>query len=262
MGERSKLPPTPKQLERVEQLIEHEALAPHLDKIMQNFEGKIRTRGATGVMLKWMKEEIQRYENRVLFFLIFDDLSFGKGCEESLNLLHSLILGYLLPAGKVQSVHAADGVREFPGFIHRFDDTFIIQNGVTVHVNKRDAFYVERLHGSGLHDLHGFSQKVVQPGSVGAAGIVVVDYVRVHGGDDLSYPLSGDLVVVGDFTHGGTCGVLLADHTVSCFKLLGHRPPTWNKCKCSKVTNNLMTRASVRQALLPLLTGEDHDHSR
>jgi hypothetical protein len=69
-------------------------------------------------------------------------------------------------------------------------------------------------------------------------------------------------VVVGDVTHGGTSGVLLADHTVSCFKFLGHNPPTGNKCKCSKVTNNLMTRASAGQGLLPLLTGEDNDHSR
>ena len=59
---RSKLPPTARQLERVNELIEHEAITPHLDSVLRNFEGKIRTRGGTGVLLQWLKKEIEKWE--------------------------------------------------------------------------------------------------------------------------------------------------------------------------------------------------------
>jgi hypothetical protein len=59
---RSKLPPTEKQIERLGELIEHEAITPHLDSVMKNFEAKIRTRGGAGAMLQWMKGEIQKWE--------------------------------------------------------------------------------------------------------------------------------------------------------------------------------------------------------
>jgi hypothetical protein len=62
MGERSKLPPTEKQLTRIGEFIEHEALAPHLDTVLKNFESKIKTRGGAGVMLNWMKLEIAEWE--------------------------------------------------------------------------------------------------------------------------------------------------------------------------------------------------------
>lgn len=62
MGERSKLPPTAKQLERVDELIQHEAITPHLDSLMRNFDGKLRNRGSTGALLGWMKEEITRWQ--------------------------------------------------------------------------------------------------------------------------------------------------------------------------------------------------------
>lgn len=63
MAERSKLPPTERQLERIGELIEHEAIAPYLDSIMRNFESKLKTRGGTGKMLGWMKEEIAKWES-------------------------------------------------------------------------------------------------------------------------------------------------------------------------------------------------------
>jgi hypothetical protein len=59
---RSKLPPTEKQIERLGELIEHEAIAPHLDSIMKGFDTKIRTRGGAGLLLSWMKGEIRKWE--------------------------------------------------------------------------------------------------------------------------------------------------------------------------------------------------------
>lgn len=59
---RSKMEPTPKQLERIGEFIEHEAMGPHLDGVLKNFDSKIRTRGGAGVMLNWMKGEIEKWE--------------------------------------------------------------------------------------------------------------------------------------------------------------------------------------------------------
>lgn len=59
---RSKMPPTEKQIERLGELIEHEAISPYLDNIMTNFDAKIKTRGGAGVLLSWMKGEIQKWE--------------------------------------------------------------------------------------------------------------------------------------------------------------------------------------------------------
>jgi|HubBroStandDraft_1064217.scaffolds.fasta_scaffold1708341_1 hypothetical protein len=59
---RSKMPPTEKQLQRLGELIEHEAIAPHLDSVMKKFDTQIRTRGGAGLLLGWMKGEIQKWE--------------------------------------------------------------------------------------------------------------------------------------------------------------------------------------------------------
>lgn len=59
---RSKFPPTEKQLERIGEFIEHEAIQPHLDGVLKNFDTKIKTRGGAGVLLNWMKGEIEKWE--------------------------------------------------------------------------------------------------------------------------------------------------------------------------------------------------------
>jgi hypothetical protein len=57
-------PPTPKQLERVDEYIAHPAIQPHLDKLMGSIERNLKTRGGTGALLGWMKDEIAEYEKR------------------------------------------------------------------------------------------------------------------------------------------------------------------------------------------------------
>jgi hypothetical protein len=58
---RSKLPPTEKQLLRIGEFIEHEAIAPHLDTVLKNFDSKIKSRGGAGIMLNWMRKEIEAW---------------------------------------------------------------------------------------------------------------------------------------------------------------------------------------------------------
>lgn len=60
--QRSKLPPTERQIERISEFIDHVAIAPHLDSVMKDFDRKIRTRGGAGVLLGWMKAEIDKWE--------------------------------------------------------------------------------------------------------------------------------------------------------------------------------------------------------
>lgn len=58
------LPPTPRQLERVNEYISHPAIQPHLDKLMRSLVVNIKTRGGTGALLGWMKDEIAEYDKR------------------------------------------------------------------------------------------------------------------------------------------------------------------------------------------------------
>lgn len=64
MSEAAKKPPTRKQLDRVREYIDHPALQPHLDKLMRNIEGNLKTIGGTGALLGWMKDEINEYNKR------------------------------------------------------------------------------------------------------------------------------------------------------------------------------------------------------
>jgi hypothetical protein len=57
-------PPTPKQLERVNEYIAHPAMQPHLDKLMLDIDKNLKTRGGTGALLGWMKDEIAEYQKR------------------------------------------------------------------------------------------------------------------------------------------------------------------------------------------------------
>jgi len=61
-GPVSRLPPTPKMLERLAEYIDHPAMTPHLDSLMTHIPIGIKTRGGTGVMLNWMKTRIQEWE--------------------------------------------------------------------------------------------------------------------------------------------------------------------------------------------------------
>lgn len=64
MTEKQKKPPTKRQLERVKEYIDHPAIQPHLDRLMGTIETHLKTVGGTGVLIGWMKEEINEYNKR------------------------------------------------------------------------------------------------------------------------------------------------------------------------------------------------------
>jgi hypothetical protein len=181
-----------------------------IDKCLaDNLYGKNNPNGWSD-LVHWLRTNI-----RDLLFFILNDLSLGELSEIFSHLLHSLILGDLLPAGKIQGVHAADGVRELTGFIRGLDDTFVVHDGLAVAVHQRLPLHVERLGGAVGDDLHRLAEQEVKPCSVGAAGLVVGYNVAVVVVDDLGYALSADVMIPRDVTHGGTSGILLADHDVT-----------------------------------------------
>lgn len=61
-GPKTKLPPTEKQLVRIDDLLDHPAIAPHLDNLLVKMPGYLNTRGGAGWLINWMKSEIGKYE--------------------------------------------------------------------------------------------------------------------------------------------------------------------------------------------------------
>jgi hypothetical protein len=60
----SQKPPTEKQLQRVNEYLDHPAIQPYLDKLMRDLDRSLKTRGGIGVTLGWMKAKIAEYNER------------------------------------------------------------------------------------------------------------------------------------------------------------------------------------------------------
>jgi hypothetical protein len=64
VSDKTKAPPTKRQLERLNEYISHPAVTPHLDSLMTKLETHLKTVGGTGVLLHWLKGEINEYNKR------------------------------------------------------------------------------------------------------------------------------------------------------------------------------------------------------
>jgi hypothetical protein len=56
------LPPTVKQLSELKEHINHRAMTPHLNDLLETLPRTIRSRADTGLTLAWMEKIIQNYE--------------------------------------------------------------------------------------------------------------------------------------------------------------------------------------------------------
>lgn len=61
----SKPPPTADQLLRVKSMLDHPAFDDKLDSIAKRMDSMLRTKGGTGILIGWMKKEIQKYDEKM-----------------------------------------------------------------------------------------------------------------------------------------------------------------------------------------------------
>lgn len=51
-------PPTMNQLNRINELLDYDAIIPHLDELDKQWDGLLRTQGGAGLIIGWMKKWI------------------------------------------------------------------------------------------------------------------------------------------------------------------------------------------------------------